>query len=229
MDDREPTLNEVAEKAMERAHGNHVVATRMLLSTVMTNASLLVELFGLSRDDVRERVELYLRDGVSHSSSASRYETDHPEPAPFERSRPSQVTHESQGCLDRLAAPSMREGGESQTTSGRQGRCDLPARSAPVRKISTAAALSVARSVFDFQIGVNVKLGDLTLDDVVNAERKVFFAAHLTKHLRENVPWPDRTTPLREFCPKVVAEAIWTNAQKALEAQPLPQEVANAR
>src|SRR5690606_18745531 len=123
------------------------VASRMLLSTVMTNADLLAELLGVSRDEVRERVDEFLRGRASHLRDGRQVRVDRSASAPFDSSRPSRLASESRLPPDRPAAPSMREGGASRNHNASHVSVDFPARSAPVRKIGTAGALAAVRSV----------------------------------------------------------------------------------
>src|SRR5690606_19377630 len=111
----------------------------------------------------------------------------------LDSSRSSLPYDGSPGSSDRPAASTlMREGGESLRPPESQVRGDLPARSAPVRKIGTAGALAAVRSVYDMSIGPNdVRFRTATLFDIVNAERAGSRYTRVMTLLRTRKAWPD--------------------------------------
>lgn len=102
-----------------------------------------------------------------------------------------------------------------------------PARSAPVRKISTAGALAAVRSVYDMSIGPNdVRFRTATLFDIVNAERAGSRYTRVMTLLRTRKAWPDGAK-LPEVYTERELKDILDEANEAMP--PLPLEVSNAR
>jgi hypothetical protein len=91
--DKLQQLDDVARSAVEKAKGDEPTAIRLLIGAVISNAHLLAELFGLSRETIHARARAYLSE--------------------LGRGGVSQIAHESQRSGDRPAAPSTRISGHA--------------------------------------------------------------------------------------------------------------------
>lgn len=192
MNDRNPSLQGVAATVLERSRDDQQAAIRMLLAAVMMNGNLLAELFGMSREQVRERCAEFLR-GMGASVNVPIHSGIIPEP-PRRAVNPERKkearTRDAKAQLVRDLVQSAKGADPVQATKLARQTID--------------ATLALAQREFDERIvaNVDVRWGDLTMRHLESLEVNVAFLGELRqclRELRDAGRFRDETTPLRDI------------------------------
>jgi hypothetical protein len=232
-------LRTAAHDAAVRAKGNAERTMNMLMITVLSDTGLLLAALGLDKSHVRRELEELVATAVSDVQGPLRETGSQSSYDSHSRSDPrSPGASDHGGGASQCAFDSHRPNDHPTTNPSKvgaasQSRCDSrtsddrrPVTPKPTRISRSAAAATARSSVFDVRIGAEMKLGDLTRFDVINAQRKQQVAGHVLSRLLNELRWPDDSTPLKSFCGEAQIKAIYDDGMSRL--QPVPKELRHA-
>lgn len=215
VDTSKSSLAVIAYEALKKAHMSPAVAVDGFVDVVLAGGGLLMQLLGFSRADINAHALQYLRDRADEMAGKPAKATD----------AVSQGRPEIQTVRDRSAGGAV---GLSHVDLDSQAGHDQPdrpinvkphKRAAPGAKLSRAAAMAVARSIYDREIGSGkTKIGMLTKFDILNIKRRGLIDSTIAEGLLDR-EWPDeQRTTVRELFTEAEVEACFARAHRVLDS-----------